>query len=123
MVRMLAGWGATAPQMQAASPPPHSQEQHRRALAKGGRERLERRQTGVFTNPAAKNFRQSDKLLILFGNFGEWCNGSTTDSDSVCLGSNPSSPAKNKTLKCLVPSTLNLTTDWQHLARANYSRR
>ena len=25
--------------------------------------------------------------------FGEWCNGSTTDSDSVCLGSNPSSPA------------------------------
>jgi hypothetical protein len=24
---------------------------------------------------------------------GEWCNGSTTDSDSVCLGSNPSSPA------------------------------
>src|SRR6202040_4382497 len=25
---------------------------------------------------------------------GEWCNGSTTDSDSVCLGSNPSSPAR-----------------------------
>ncbi len=24
--------------------------------------------------------------------FGEWCNGSTTDSDSVSLGSNPSSP-------------------------------
>src|ERR1700733_4105704 len=33
------------------------------------------------------------KLLRSFGNFGEWCNGSTTDSDSVCLGSNPSSPA------------------------------
>jgi hypothetical protein len=31
-------------------------------------------------------------LLILLV-FGEWCNGSTTDSDSVCLGSNPSSPA------------------------------
>ncbi len=26
--------------------------------------------------------------------FGEWCNGSTTDSGSVSLGSNPSSPAK-----------------------------
>src|ERR1700752_5075141 len=25
--------------------------------------------------------------------FGEWCNGSTADSDSACLGSNPSSPA------------------------------
>jgi hypothetical protein len=23
---------------------------------------------------------------------GVWCNGSTTDSDSVCLGSNPSTP-------------------------------
>ena len=33
------------------------------------------------------------KPLILLYNFGEWCNGSTTDSDSVCLGSNPSSPA------------------------------
>ena len=27
----------------------------------------------------------------------EWCNGSTTDSDSVCWGSNPYSAAKNKT--------------------------
>ena len=27
---------------------------------------------------------------------GELCNGSTTDSDSVCEGSNPSSPAKTK---------------------------
>ena len=24
--------------------------------------------------------------------FGDWCNGSTTDSESVCLGSNPRSP-------------------------------
>ena len=31
----------------------YSQEQHRRALAKGGRERLERRETGGFTEPAA----------------------------------------------------------------------
>ena len=28
----------------------------------------------------------------------ELCNGSTTDSDSVCLGSNPSSAAIGKTL-------------------------
>ncbi len=25
---------------------------------------------------------------------GSWCNGSTTDSDSVCLGSKPSDPTK-----------------------------
>src|SRR5690242_7901400 len=25
--------------------------------------------------------------------YGEWCNGSTADSGSACLGSNPSSPA------------------------------
>src|SRR5690348_18160976 len=28
---------------------------------------------------------------------GEWCNGSTTDSDSVCLGSNPGSPDRKST--------------------------
>ena len=27
---------------------------------------------------------------------GDLCNGSTTDSDSVCGGSNPSSPARKK---------------------------
>src|SRR5438309_6255463 len=27
------------------------------------------------------------------GGDGEWCNGSTADSGSACLGSNPSSPA------------------------------
>ena len=32
-------------------------------------------------------------IIDISGYFGEWCNGSTTDSDSVCLGSNPSSPA------------------------------
>jgi hypothetical protein len=26
----------------------------------------------------------------------EWCNGSTNDSDSFCLGSNPSSAAKRE---------------------------
>jgi hypothetical protein len=46
---------------------------------------------------------QFHKALILLGNpIGEWCNGSTTDSDSVCLGSNPGSPAKSKPLKFLV---------------------
>ncbi len=31
-----------------------------------------------------------------FKNIGELCNGSTTDSDSVCWGSNPYSPGKTK---------------------------
>ena len=30
-----------------------------------------------------------------------WCNGSTTDSDSVCLGSNPGSSTKNSLLLLL----------------------
>ena len=38
-----------------------------------------------------ENFRKKRCQISYFG--GEWCNGSTTDSDSVCLGSNPSSPA------------------------------
>ena len=32
-------------------------------------------------------------MLEQKANIGELCNGSTTDSDSVCEGSNPSSPA------------------------------
>ena len=32
-------------------------------------------------------------------NFGELCNGSTADSDSVCWGSNPYSPAKKSNSK------------------------
>ena len=35
-------------------------------------------------------------MLKQKANIGELCNGSTTDSDSVCEGSNPSSAAKNK---------------------------
>ena len=35
-------------------------------------------------------------------NIGELCNGSTTDSDSVCWGSNPYSPAKIKALTFMV---------------------
>lgn len=41
--------------------------------------------------PALQNFRRKLSDFKRFG--GEWCNGSTTDSDSVCLGSNPGSPA------------------------------
>src|SRR5262249_42941291 len=32
---------------------------------------------------------------------GEWCNGSTADSGSACLGSNPSSPASYLTKSCV----------------------
>ena len=32
--------------------------------------------------------------LLLQKNVAELCNGSTYDSDSYCLGSNPSSPAR-----------------------------
>ena len=38
-------------------------------------------------------FKKKD-IIVLLQNFGELCNGSTTDSDSVCWGSNPYSPAK-----------------------------
>ena len=34
--------------------------------------------------------------LLLQKNVAELCNGSTYDSDSYCLGSNPSSAAKRK---------------------------
>ena len=30
--------------------------------------------------------------FIFTAQIGSWCNGSTTDSDSVCLGSKPSDP-------------------------------
>jgi hypothetical protein len=50
-------------------------------------------QTPDLENSSAilENFRKKCCQISHFG--GEWCNGSTTDSDSVCLGSNPSSPA------------------------------
>lgn len=35
---------------------------------------------------SSKSFRSSKGVTIL----AKWCNGSTTDSGSVCLGSNPS---------------------------------
>ena len=37
-------------------------------------------------------------LYIVRENIAELCKGSTTDSDSVCLGSNPSSAASKKRL-------------------------
>src|SRR3954451_22566730 len=63
-------------------------------LAKAGLRRLEERSAkGSSKIPSPAIVGTRFKLLTLLGNFGEWCNGSTTDSDSVCLGSNPSSPA------------------------------
>ena len=35
---------------------------------------------------SSKSFRSSKSVTIL----AKWCNGSTTDSGSVCLGSSPS---------------------------------
>ena len=46
-----------------------------------------------------ENFRKKCCQISHFG--GEWCNGSTTDSDSVCLGSNPSSPANQNDRRSL----------------------
>jgi hypothetical protein len=46
-----------------------------------------------------ENFRKTCCKISHFG--GEWCNGSTTDSDSVCLGSNPSSPANQNDRRSL----------------------
>ncbi len=37
-------------------------------------------------------------MCIISFVIGDLCKGSTTDSDSVCEGSNPSSPAKNRQL-------------------------
>src|SRR5436309_1173449 len=67
-------------------------------LAKAGPGRLEGRSAdGIYEIPSPAIASTRLKLLRLLSNFGEWCNGSTTDSDSVCLGSNPSSPASIST--------------------------
>ena len=44
-------------------------------------------------SPPCEDRRRFIQDIDFAATFGEWCNGSTTDSDSVCLGSNPSSPA------------------------------
>ena len=49
------------------------------------------------------------------------CNGSTTDSDSVCEGSNPSPAAKGKSLESLVFTALSglfsLSVNKMHVTR------
>ena len=40
------------------------------------------------------DFLKNDGIINHVHDFGELCNGSTTDSDSVCWGSNPYSAAK-----------------------------
>ena len=39
------------------------------------------------------DFLKNNGIINLVHDFGELCNGSTTDSDSVCWGSNPYSTA------------------------------
>ena len=41
---------------------------------------------------SSKSFRSSKSVTIL----AKWCNGSTTDSGSVCLGSSPSLATKKR---------------------------
>ena len=52
-----------------------------------------------FLNFSSFSSKHIDKQALSVYNIkrsvAEWCNGSTTDSDSVCWGSNPYSPAKN----------------------------
>src|SRR5438132_8045122 len=47
--------------------------------------------TTYHSAPAPSCLNQSPPLKYP-GSNGEWCNGSTADSGSACLGSNPSSP-------------------------------
>ena len=59
--------------------PAHSVERKRKNIEKG------------LTNP-----KECDKISNVLKNPAELCNGSTADSDSVCLGSNPGSAAIKK---------------------------
>ena len=81
----------------AAEPPAVvSQERSVPTLAKAGSERVENASLGgIFckTPIASDCLTEFRNVLNTLQFIGEWCNGSTTDSDSVCLGSNPSSPA------------------------------
>jgi len=73
-----------------------SQERPVPVLAKAGSERVEDAALWavLLQNPAASDcLTEFRNVLNTLQFIGEWCNGSTTDSDSVCLGSNPSSPA------------------------------
>src|ERR1700760_2986204 len=65
-------------------------------LAKSASMRVERRAVRRRFASSRAVAEQFTNLLNLLNNpIGEWCNGSTTDSDSVCLGSNPGSPANS----------------------------
>ena len=50
--------------------------------------------TEIETSGIISPVSQTDRFRTDPDSVGEWCNGSTYDSDSYCLGSNPSSPAK-----------------------------
>ena len=41
---------------------------------------------------AAPRLSECSELFTIVSTLGGWCNGSTADSESVCLGSNPSPP-------------------------------
>ena len=43
-----------------------------------------------------KDLTTPHSVCIIAMRLEEWCNGSTTDSDSVCWGSNPYSSANKK---------------------------
>ena len=51
-------------------------------------------QTRTFKGRVISSYGFNSRLSHHF--FAELCNGSTADSDSVCLGSNPSSAAKKE---------------------------
>ena len=58
-----------------------------------------------------------------------WCNGSTTDSDSVCLGSNPGSSTKNSLLLllsreffCAAAECLEMPPDVRNLEKVRFLR-
>ncbi len=50
--------------------------------------------------------------LLLQKNVAELCNGSTYDSDSYCLGSNPSSAAKQQRFANVKVADLCLFLNW-----------
>ena len=54
---------------------------------------LQRRKKILKKSKLMLDFLKNDGIINLVHDFGELCNGSTTDSDSVCWGSNPYSPA------------------------------
>jgi hypothetical protein len=58
-----------------------------------------------FANPSIRRFESYPRLHILLG-YGVI--GNTTDFDSVVLGSNPSSPAKNKRSRSTQENTATL---------------